>query len=533
MKKALRCLLVILICTGICSACVACNPDSTNQQPDSSGGFVPTEKEISVSTIYEEADVTLDVDALLDAAVEQTVANVYGKADIKAYGLNGNCLQIISVVGNELSSVVIELPQEIAGYINNSLKASVLSSLGLSANQTVKESEKAGILQKISSAVTKIQDKVTAIPKLDVGTINHYASGETQENVNSETIFSVLGPVLDDGTFIRYDVQPNGDLLETPIIIAGASDKTAEEIYEEYRKGNYRTGISNQIDLSSPYTAPTPSEPENPGGEVEDEISFEEIYNQVFGEGFVVADAQSLLNDLAKNIFTNRTNINILAVNLNNEFTIYADNISSLGRKSLTSATYKGSELNEITSYLSLLQQIENVGGWDEYINSFAPSGSIEEGSETHNKLLATFENIKTNIVSGNEVFSGLVKSDFTTTNILSATREELPASSNAFGEALLDDLGEQGTIIATYVGDIGLRQLDPSHMFNTGYWCSYDIATVYQSGDKIKIIKVTVYNAWYTDSTNDSLYGYLLNGTDRYKLGTPTITTIENAISV
>lgn len=515
---------------GTVTALAACNNNST-QQPNIPAP-TPSEQTISVSLIYDGIGVSMDTKAMLQNEVNQIAENVYGDADVKAYGLKDDNLQVISMVGDELSSVVVSLPQETIDYLKGDVKDSVLSKAGLTPQQEVKESEKSQIVEKISNAVDYIESKIGAISDLPVSNVNYYVSGETQENVNSETVFSVLGPILQDGSFIRYDVQTDGDLLETPIIIAGASEKTPEEIYAEYKNGNYRLGNIKEIDLSSPYTAPTPIDPSDPGGEVEDEISFEEIYNQVFGEGFVVADAQSLLNDLAKNIFTNRTNINILAVNLNNEFTIYADNISSLGRKSLTSATYKGSELNEITSYLSLLQQIENVGGWDEYINSFAPSGSIEEGSETHNKLLATFENIKTNIVSGNEVFSGLVKSDFTTTNILSATREELPASSNAFGEALLEDMRVEGKVIATYVGDMGARQIDSGNMFdNSGYYSRYSMTVVYQTSNGISITSCDIYNAWFTDSTNESLYGNLINGTKDYQLGTPKTETIDNPL--
>lgn len=520
----------ILTMAGTVTALAACNNTTTNQ-PDNPSPVDPNppEQTISVSLIYDGIGVSMDTKAMLQNEVVQIAENVYGDADVKAYGLKDDDLQVISMVGDELSSVVVSLPQETIDYLKGDVKDSVLSKAGLTPQQEVKESEKSQIVEKISNAVDYIESKIGAISDLPVGNVNYYTKGEATEN--ADKTFSVIGPVLEDGTFQIFDISTNGDLYETIISVPGSANKTPEQIYQDYYNGNYIASASKLIDLNSTYTAPKPIDPENPG-EVEDEISFEEIYNLVFGEGFVVADAQSLLNDLAKNIFTNRTNINILAVNLNNEFTIYADNISSLGRKSLTSATYKGSELNEITSYLSLLQQIENVGGWDEYINSFAPSGSIEEGSETHNKLLATFENIKTNIVSGNEVFSGLVKSDFTTTNILSATREELPASSNAFGEALLGNIGEKGTIIATYVGDMGARQIDSGNMFdNSGYYSRYSMTVVYQTSNGISITSCDIYNAWFTDSTNESLYGNLINGTKDYQLGTPKTETIDNPL--
>ncbi len=519
----------ILTMAGTVTALAACNNNST-QQPNIPAP-TPSEQTISVSLIYDGIGVSMDTKAMLQNEVNEIAENVYGDADVKAYGLKDDNLQVISMVGDELSSVVVSLPQETVDYLKGDVKDSVLSKAGLTPQQEVKESEKSQIVEKISNAVDYIESKIGAISDLPVSNVNYYVSGETQENVNSETVFSVLGPILQDGSFIRYDVQTDGDLLETPIIIAGASDKTAEEIYEEYRKGNYRTGISNQIDLNSTYTAPKPIDPENPG-EVEDEISFEEIYNQVFGEGFVVADAQSLLNDLAERVFINTTDVKVIAVDTNDCFTIYSQNVDALGRTRLTKGAYKGAYLEEITSYLSLLQQIKNAGGWDEYINSFAPSGSIEEGSETHNKLLATFENIKSTL-SNEKIILNTQRSDFSTETVINATREELPASSNAFGEALLGNMGEKGTIIATYVGDMSGRGFDSTGIFGTGYLSVFDITVVYSNGDDISIVSTECLVPWYTDSTNQSQYNEFVSENGKYKLRNTETTIINNAVTV
>ena len=428
-------------------------------------------------------------------------------------------LTVSEIYDKNNSSVVVDIPKETAGFLVDDVKETAIGQAGYTSDQKFKENEEAKVCDKINSALDYIESQIGKISELPTGTVNYYVIGESKENLDKT--FFVISPVREDGTNVLFTVYENGELTESVIKINDVENMTTNEIWEAISQGDYEIISQNELDPSSNYEEPP----------VEETVSFDDIYNQVFGEGFVVADAQSLLNDLAKNIFTNRTNINILAVNLNNEFTIYADNISSLGRKSLTSATYKGSELNEITSYLSLLQQIENVGGWDEYINSFAPSGSIEEGSETHNKLLATLENIKTNIVSGNEVFSGLVKSDFTTTNILSATREELPASSNAFGEALLNELGENGEIVETYVGTMGGRLIDSTGMFGTGYYSNFDLVSVVKNGPEVYIIKTNIFVPWYNNSTNEGLYNEFLKDNGQYQLNNTQTTTINNPI--
>lgn len=517
----------ILTMAGTVTALAACNNNST-QQPNIPAP-TPSEQTISVSLIYDGIGVSMDTKAMLQTEVNQIAENVYGDADVKAYGLKDDDLQVISMVGDELSSVVVSLPQETIDYLKGDVKDSVLSKAGLTPQQEVKESEKSQIVEKISNAVDYIESKIGAISDLPVGNVNYYVSGETQENVNSETVFSVLGPILQDVSFIRYDVQTDGDLLETPIIIAGASDKTAEEIYEEYRKGNYRTGISNQIDLSSPYTAPTPIDPENPG-EVEDEISFEEIYNQVFGEGFMVADAQSLLNDLAERVFSSSKNVKLIAVDINDVFKIYAEGVDAIGRTALVKGEYTGNDLETIKSTLLLLQEIDNAGGWGNYINSFAPSEPIEEGSTSHTQLIETLQSIKEDIKAVDTI-SSLTRSDFSAKNIINATREELPASSNAFGEALLGNMGEKGTIIATYVGDMSGEILDSAHRFDTGYYTEYNITVVYEKNNQIVISSKTVYNAWYNNSTNESLYRNLLNGNDDFLLVGGNTITIDNPL--
>ena len=131
--------------------------------------------------------------------------------------------------------------------------------------------------------------------------------------------------------------------------------------------------------------------------------------------------------------------------------------------------------------------------------------------------MIETLQSIKNNI-ENTDVLSSLTRKDFSAKNIINATRDELPAPSNDFGKALMQDMGASGTIIATYVGDLQQRLIDSTGMFDTGYYCAYDLAFVYYADNSIHIKQVSILNEWSDSSTNDSLYGYVLaNHEDKY----------------
>ena len=536
-KNWLKFTAAILTMAGTVSALAACNKET--EQPGPGPGPDPVEETTTVSLIYDGMGVSMDFDGMLEKEADELADETYGAADVKSYGVEDGKFQVLSMAGDRLSSVVVELPEETLNYLNGDVKENVLDRAQLTADQQVKESERQQIVDRLTSAVEYIESQIGNISNLPASRVNYYADGETQENVNNETLFSVLGPVLADGSFIRYDVRENGNLFETVIVVPNADGKTEEQIYEAYFSGNYSVGASTEVDLDAEYTPPTPTDPDNPnpdnpgGGEEEETITFDEIYNQVFGEGFVVnTDINAILTDLAERVFINTTDVSVVAVGLNDGFTIYSQNVDALGRTRLTEGVYRGGNLEEITEYLSLLQQIENAGGWENYINSFAPSSPVEEGSPSYTQLIETLQSIKGNIDNA-DVISALTRSDFSTRTVMNATTEALPASSNAFGEALMEDMGAEGTIIATYVGDMSGSGFDSTGIFGTGYLSVFDITVVYKNGDEISIVTTECLVPWYTNSTNQSQYGEFVKDGGTYKLRNTQTTTIENPIDL
>ncbi len=529
-KNWLKFTAAILTMAGTVSALAACNKET--EQPGPGPGPDPVEETTTVSLIYDGMGVSMDFDGMLETEANELAQETYGSADVKSYGVEDGKFQVLSMAGDRLSSVVVELPEETLNYLNGDVKENVLDRAQLTAEQQVKESERQQIVDRLTSAVEYIEGQIGNISNLPASRVNYYADGETQENVNNETLFSVLGPVLADGSFIRYDVRENGNLFETVIVVPNADGKTEEQIYADYFSGNYSLGSSTEVDLDAEYTPPTPTDPDNPnpgGDEDEETLSFDEIYNQVFGEGFVVnTDINNILTDLAERVFSSSTNVKVIAVDTNNTFTIYAEGVDAIGRTALIRGEYTGSDLETIASTLSLLQQIENAGGWESYINSFAPSSPVEEGSASYTQLIETLQSIKVDVESI-DVLSALTRSDFSARNIINATREQLPASSNAFGEALMEDMGAEGTIIATYVGDMSGRSLDADDIFNSGYLSGFDITVVYKNGDEISIVTTECLVPWYTNSTNQSQYEEFITQNGTYRLRNTQTTTIEN----
>ena len=518
-KRFVEILLIVVALVAALALFAACNGGSGSAPSTDSG--TGSAGQTTVGQIYLESGVSLDRQALLENETQEIAVSAFGKGStVLSFGIEQGTLSVISLNGGALSSVVVSLPEEVVEILNDELSSVLLKEANLTQNQTVSASEKEQVKQKLFEASQSVQSQIGEVSSLTYGTQNSYITGSVRQNGSGSV--SVLGAVRSDGSVLLFDVLSDGKLSQSVFKIENAQSMTEDELWQAVTDGSLQPASQSDIDLSAVYAPPAV-----------ETISFDEIYNEVFGADFTVEDIQTVLTDLAIMIFSNRTNISVLAVNLNNEFTIYTDNISSLGRNSISYFTYKGSELEEITNYLSLLQQIQNAGGWNEYINSLALSGSIIMGSQTYNELLISLQTVKADIEIGKEIFEGFVKNDFTSTNILSATTDTLPAPSNDFGEALLNDLGEQGDIIATYVGAMSGRDFDSTGIFGTGYLSGFDITVVYSDGNQVMIVSTEVLVPWYTNSTNQSQYNEFVSENGQYQLRNTETTTITAPVYV
>lgn len=526
-KNWLKFTAAILTMAGTVTALAACNNNST-QQPNIPAP-TPSEQTISVSLIYDGIGVSMDTKAMLQNEVNEIAENVYGDADVKAYGLKDDNLQVISMVGDSLSSVVVELPEETLNYLNGDVKENVLDRAQLTADQQVKESERQQIVDRLTSAVEYIESQIGNISNLPASRVNYYADGETQENVNNETLFSVLGPVLADGSFIRYDVRENGNLFETVIVVPNADGKTEQQIYEAYFSGNYSVGASTEVDLDAEYTPPTPTDPDNPdpdnpgGGEEEETITIGEIFDQNFANIDFSNDLNQMFTGLIQKGFTNAQNIEVLTYTLeNSQLNIYYE----MTRNGLASFNKLSLDIPEIIETIQTNLK-------DYILQQLGYSSNSEVEQKDADKYVDQMNNIVAQIVD--EILAVVSETGIRDMSNETYGRNGTNAPENVadFGEALMEDLGAEGTIIATYVGDMSGRDFDSTGIFGTGYLSGFDITVVYKNGDEISIVTTECLVPWYTNSTNQSQYGEFVKDGGTYKLRNTQTTTIENPIDL
>lgn len=520
----------------------ACDLGERDQDSDVK---IPQEEITTAGAIYDSLDITLDRDTMLNTEAEQLAKRAFGAGkEVLGYNIADGIISVVATVTDgSLGSVAAVISVQTQPYLDGDIKKMVLKDAGgYTIEQQIAESQSAQVAASITEAFEEIVGRIDRISEGNLRRVNYYPFEQTMQNGD---LLCVFGPVRSDGTFVKLDVSENGEIVETVILVQGAKDMQPEEVYDAYQNGaEYVSSDPRIIDTSKAYTSPptgqlqpdpdwggsNPDDP-TPGGD-EETTTFEEIYNQVFGEGFVVnTNVDDIMTDLAERVFINTTDVSVVAVGLNDSFTIYSQNVDALGRTRLTEGVYKGQNLTEITNYLSLLQQIESAGGWESYINSFAPSVPVEEGSASYVQLIETLQSIKNNI-ENTDVLSTLTRDDFSTRTVINATLDKLPAPSNDFGEALMQDMGASGTIIATYVGDLSGRDY-ATGIFDAGYLKAFDVVVVYQNGDEISIVTTECLVPWYTNSTNQSQYEEFVKDGGTYKLRDTQTTTIENPIDL
>lgn len=520
-KNWLKFTAAILTMAGTVSALAACNKET--EQPGPGPGPDPVEETTTVSLIYDGMGVSMDFDGMLETEANELAQETYGSADVKSYGVEDGKFQVLSMAGDRLSSVVVELPEETLNYLNGDVKEYVLGRAQLTADQQVKESERQQIVDRLTSAVEYIEGQIGNISNLPASRVNYYADGETQENVNNETLFSVLGPVLADGSFIRYDVRENGNLFEIVIVVPNAEGKTEEQIYEAYFSGNYSVGASTEVDLDAEYTPPTPTDPDNPnpdnpgGGEEEETIAIGEIFDQNFANIDFSEKLNEMFIDVVKIGYADASSVDpMFYVENGSQTTVYYEMVRG-GR------TYFGGMTFPTPDGLPNNENFEAI-----ILEQLGLDGSSEVSVDDVDRYITLMRDA-INSYDVSSIIDGITMADLQNKIYGSATNNTLPASSNAFGEALMEDMGAEGTIIATYVGDMSGEILDSANRFDTGYYAQYQITVVYQNSDQIYITTGTIYNAWYNNSTNESLYANLLNGTEDYQIVSTTTTTIKS----
>ena len=252
-----------------------------------------------------------------------------------------------------------------------------------------------------------------------------------------------------------------------------------------------------------------------------------DLYNEVFGEDYAFVSFENFLQQIANTNFDNYLENEILFVDTANTFQLYVDCKISYGRQILMNVRYKGESLNNILYYAETSNEINSLGSFKNYILKMIEDRDymIDETAE----VLAQLQNQKLLIEENANIINNLTKSDFSRTNLITNTTNEIE-----FADFAAKFMPAGVTPIACYVEDCGARNID-SKYFNSGYYCMVDIALVYENTNgTIAVSQHTfIVKALNNQEASESIYNRLLNGneTTDYVVSNVDTTTIENPI--
>lgn len=282
-------------------------------------------------------------------------------------------------------------------------------------------------------------------------------------------------------------------------------------------------------DITDPETPVDPEEPE-----IEDptpEVSFEDVYNEIFGENYEFVPFENYMQQLAERVFSTSTDVKfLLAETTPDSFVIYADAVVGDNRRCLLLGNLKADPYAPIYSPIlynlyDLTRQSEAAGGFKQYMQQ------VYESYEDAGSARAELETINADLDQSIKIASGLARGPFDTTRPVTNTRDDIDFS--AYAEEYTP---EGATPLKCYVGSFkGYVYDDPLNpLFNTGYTIECPVVVIYsQNGSNQLIIEsFNLRVPRHRDYTNEQMYAFGLGEINEtyVKLNGET-TVIENPI--
>ena len=278
-------------------------------------------------------------------------------------------------------------------------------------------------------------------------------------------------------------------------------------------------------DITDPETPVDPEEPE-----IEDptpEVSFEDVYNEIFGENYEFVPIDAYIQQFAERVFSTSTDVKfLLAETTPDSFVIYADAVVGDNRRCLLQGTLMNEKYSStLYSFHALTRQSEAAGGFKQYMQQ------VYESYEDAGSARAEFEAISTNIRQGIQLATILGNGSFDITRPVTNTADDIDFS--AYAEEYTP---EGATPLKCYVGSFkGYVYDDPLNpLFNTGYIIECPVVVIYsQNGsNELTIESFALRVPRHRDYTNEKMYSFGLGEINEtyFKINVET-TVIENPI--
>ena len=517
--------LVAVLATGVSLA--ACDPPSS---PSTVGGDDTIDKPgntltmVSVADTIEQMNISGQLqgqDGFVQSTLKQRIAEEFPNADgVELYTADDKGSFLLIKEGDKSKLVAVSSPatDEVKDLLS-SPEEYVLAIADVDQTAVVVETEVEQIKQKINQAIEEYKSLAQkTVDELEISksvvsdifktipldkSAQQLFNGATEIMVSTPTdamLHTAEGDISTENCRMAYAFSKNNDgsisayVLTLPDV-SNMFDNLATDCVIDF-VGNFAS--TNQINL------PELSQPIK-------QLSFEELFNQVFGEDYVFTPFEEafdkIMDDANKYVY----DYNIFLIELNsNRFAVYYNyRMQSTKPSTLKVINYKGEYLQEFCEYFELSNTLENISLLD-YAKEM--SGFVDGEINDETLTLEKLEEFKTKIENLQKIAKETESTSFWSESSISNTETEINILDYAEHYIPAD-----ATPIACYVGQMGSRALN--NHFNTTYVRAFEMVTLYTQNNQTVYSRKAIIVPWYTDSTTESCYDLALGeeGKDYY----------------
>ena len=426
--------------------------------------------------------------------------------------------------------------------LNGSLVQKILDIAGIDENATIKESEKGDLINKLDSATAQYLQSVDSLTSeltnladlIDLKQIANFSAIADATNELS-TLFGGVEKIC-VGEFTQPMPYTAGGNITTANcqmanVFTVESDGSVKAYAVTVEEG--KTDLSGNVDVvevgSFAYGATVENLPELSQPETAQEVSFDSLYNEVFGEGYDLVPFETFFNEVTDKVFNVAVEYKIQFMQLSeNGFKLYADCVGYQSSEEtdstnhrLAEAIYKGAGLSMILDYSALSKEIGDEASLKDYLQKIYSTNGKVSANEVE-RVKAELDAYKTRTDLADRVRKFTNKTSFNITNLITNTTADIN-----FDDYAAEYTPAGATPLICYVGDISPKILD--NTFGTGYTQRFDVAVAYIDTESNVIIReFTVFVPWYTNSTDAYSYslGLREEGKD-YVIGIEETTTV------
>ena len=514
---------------------VACNNTPSTDQPGPGDDPKPPIEEVTIdiSDIFNENVNLAELTNLVQQLAEQKILSSIAGAENVNYLTDRTAIVEMADGTSHLFDITAAFSAEDKSFLENIADA-IYAAANLDPDAIITEAQEQATIQALKAAaqqfaadaeqiIQNVSVDFVQLPQVDQsvelrGNISEFAGFEDVvfSPMTESMAFTSEGNLESENCTMSYAFGINADGSITAFVVTYADNgETAQEKIDNLanpgaaiisKVGTFPAGVDFSSQLPQLVQR-------------EEQISFENAYGQVFGD-FAYSDVTTQLKNLTSQVLATAE---LLFADFNDQgLTLYA-NVDG-AQDGLATMTYRGNSFEQIKTFLTLLQNIDEIG-FSQTVEEIYNS-EIANGNES---VLASLNNLKSQLEAGEQLLASVQVRDFTIRSPISNTTTEIDFS--AFAEKFIPK-GTQPVLC--YVDSFGVRNMEnkDNPYFNVGYFNQCDVMIGYMQNGELVITDMLVVVPQYNNSTYETMYAGILGeeGTG-YKIADSSTTVVDNPI--